>query len=91
MWSFFCLFHQILCNIYLFSNLVDHLFFLGHVVLVEEPLAVTNILDSGGVGSNPAVTISYFFLHFHFFFRFLFFCDHFKAKGEKRDYFQKYF
>jgi hypothetical protein len=59
MWSFFCLFHQILCNIYLFSNLVDHLSFLGHVVLVEEPLAVTYILDSGGVGSNPAVTISF--------------------------------
>jgi hypothetical protein len=62
-----------------FSNLVDHLSFLGHVVLVEEPLEVTNILDSGGIGSNPAVTISYLFLHFHFFIRFLFFCDHFKV------------
>jgi hypothetical protein len=28
-------------------NLVDHLYFFGHVVLVEEPLAVTNILGSG--------------------------------------------
>jgi hypothetical protein len=32
MCSIFCLFHQHLCSIYLFSN------------LVEEPLAVTNIL-----------------------------------------------
>jgi hypothetical protein len=31
-------------NIYLFSNLVEHLSFCGHVVLVEEPLAVTSIL-----------------------------------------------
>jgi hypothetical protein len=37
---------KILCNIYLFSNLVDHLSFFGHVVLVEEPLTVTNILGS---------------------------------------------
>jgi hypothetical protein len=27
MCSFFCLFHQILCNMYPFSNLVDHLSF----------------------------------------------------------------
>jgi hypothetical protein len=32
------------CNIYLLSNLVEYLSFCGHVVLVEEPLAVTNIL-----------------------------------------------
>jgi hypothetical protein len=34
MCSIFCLFHQHLC---------EHLSFCGHVVLVEEPLAVTNI------------------------------------------------
>jgi hypothetical protein len=71
---------------------VDHLSFLGHVVLVEEPLAVTNILDSGGVGSNPAVTISYFFWHFHFFIRFLVFCDHFKVMQKvKKGLFAKIF
>jgi hypothetical protein len=44
MCSFFGLFHQHLCNIYLLKNLVEHLSFCSHVVVVEEPLAVTNIL-----------------------------------------------
>jgi hypothetical protein len=57
------------------------------VVLVEEPLAVTNILDSGGVGLNPAVTISYYFdiLAFSLFYSFSGFLGPFQsnAKGKK--------
>jgi hypothetical protein len=48
-------FNQILCNIYLFSNWVDHLSFFGYVAWLiclicdmwHWPLDVTNILGSG--------------------------------------------
>jgi hypothetical protein len=44
-----CLFHQILCNIYLFSNLVDHLYFFRSCGIGGRATrrAVTNILGSG--------------------------------------------
>jgi hypothetical protein len=48
---------------FFFSNLVEHLSFCGHVVLVKEPLAVTNILvfklKPRPVGTCPVIEQHY--------------------------------